>query len=118
MPIALLVATIGALVVTVVGWYGMVGKLPPNAFAGIRTPYTHASPERWYAVHRAGGPFLVLPGAAALAAGLALVPFALLGKLPDALVVSVLIAQAVFILAGALASWAIGTSRAKAELGG
>ena len=112
---ALLVATVGAAVVTLVGWLGLVGKLPRNGWAGIRTPYTMSSNERWNATHRAGGAVMLLGSIAALAAGLAFLPFALAGKLADALTASIVIAVAVLLFLSAIAGWLYGTARAKAQ---
>ena len=38
-------------------------KIPPNRFAGVRLPYTHASRAAWWAANRAGGWLLVILGA-------------------------------------------------------
>jgi uncharacterized membrane protein len=113
----LLVATTGAGAVVVVAWLGMTGKLPRNRIAGIRTPYTLSSDERWLATHRAGGPFLVLGAVAAFAIGLALLPFALAGELGDAFVAAGLSAMAVLVVASALAAWIFGTRSARGLVG-
>ncbi len=112
---ALLVGTLASAAVVVVGWLGFVGKLPRNRLAGIRTSYTLANDERWYAVHRSGGPVMLLGAVAALAAGLAFLPFALAGKVGDALAAAVLIAMAVMLLVAAIGGWLYGVSRAKAQ---
>jgi uncharacterized membrane protein len=46
-------------------------RLPPNRFAGIRTPWTMASEDVWVRTHTAGGPvFMVAGGVIMLAAAL------------------------------------------------
>jgi uncharacterized membrane protein len=116
MVFALLVTTLASTICGFVGFLALAGKLPPNHFAGIRTPFTRRNPENWYAVHQAGSPYLVLLSVAGLAAGLAFVPFALAGKLAGGLVTAIVVAQCALIVAGALLSWWIGTSKAKAQL--
>lgn len=113
MALALAVITIASAAVTVVGWLGFTGRLPRNRWAGIRTGYTMSTDTRWAAAHRAGGPFLVLGGVAATAAGMAFLPFSLAGKVPAALEASVVIGCAVVLVLAALASWLIGTSSAR-----
>ena len=112
---ALLVGTLASGAVVAVGWLGLVGKLPRNRVAGIRTPYTLSSDERWYAVHRAGGPVMLLGAVAAFASGLAFLPFAIAGKVDDALSAAVLIAMVVTGLVAAIGGWLYGVSRARAQ---
>lgn len=116
MAVALLVVTLGGIAVSVVGWLGLLGKLPPNRVAGIRTPYALSSPERWYAVHRAGAPWLLFGGVAVAMAGFAFTPFALAGAVPDALALAVVLVCAAIILVAALGSWQVGVAKAKAQL--
>jgi uncharacterized membrane protein len=59
---------------------GVLGKLRPNWFAGIRTPWTLASRRAWTQTHRIGGWLLIGIGAAVLAAG-AITPAATFGVL-------------------------------------
>ena len=40
----------------------VMGKLRPNWFAGIRTPWTLSSPDVWTRTHRLGGTLMVLIG--------------------------------------------------------
>lgn len=114
---AYLVMTLGAAAVTIVGWYAWLGKLPRQGFAGIRTPYTMANDEQWYAAHRYGAPYLIFGGVAVLAVGLAALPFAIAGSLPVAFSVTVLLACAAVLLGAAFASWYYGVRGAKAHLG-
>jgi uncharacterized membrane protein len=116
MAIALMVTTLAAAVAAYVGFLGLAGKLPPNNVAGIRTPFTRQSAGNWYATHQAGSPYLVLPAVAALAAGLAFVPFAFASKVPDGVITVIVVVQGVLVVAGALLAWRIGTSHAKAKL--
>jgi uncharacterized membrane protein len=59
---------VGALLV-VIG--GVMGKLRPNWFVGIRTPWTLSSRLSWTKTHRLGGWSFVFMGLALVAAGLA-----------------------------------------------
>ena len=111
----LLVATAISAGVIALAWLGFVGKLPRNHIAGIRTPFTLSSEERWYAVHRAGGPVMLLGAVAAFAAGLAFLPFALAGKVADGLAAAIIMVMAVMILVAAVSGWLYGVSRARAE---
>lgn len=117
MGVVLFVTTMAALLLTVVGFLGLTGKLPRNGWVGIRTPYSMRSDEHWLATHREGAAYLIFAGVAAFATGAAFVPFALFGKIEDPLAVAVLLGQAGLILIGAVASWLIGTSRARRQLG-
>lgn len=113
-----LVMALGAAVITVVGWYAWLGKLPRQHIAGIRTPYTMANDEQWYAVHKYGAPYLIFGGVATLAISLAVLPFAIAGALPEAFSAAVLLASAFVILIAALCSWYFGVKAAKAHLAG
>lgn len=117
MWVGFLAVTIGGGVLLTIGILGLVGKLPPNHFAGIRTQYTMSSPDVWYAVHRAGSPVMVLCGVAVVSVGLAFLPFAITGNIPSGLGAIVLAALAVFTLVSVLASWRNGVAGAKKELG-
>ncbi len=94
------------------GVLGLLERLPPNPFAGIRTPYTHASPENWYRTHRAAAPLLIFGGVAVTMAALAFLPFALAGKLSDGLIAVIVIVFAAVLVAVALAAWLYGTKQA------
>lgn len=107
----------GGLVLGWVGWLALTGKLHWQRFAGIRTGYTLSSDQRWEAVHRHGGPYLVFGAVAAVAAALALLPFAIAGALPQRFTVGAVLAIAVVVVGSALLAWRIGESRARAELG-
>ncbi|KAA0241178.1 MAG: SdpI family protein [Chloroflexi bacterium CFX7] len=109
--------TLAGVVLVTIGWLGLQGRLPRNHFAGIRTPYTMRSDETWYATHRHGAPVLIFAGVAAVSAGLALIPFAAAGAVSDGLIAATALAMAGILLVAALASWLIGTRKARAELG-
>ena len=47
----------------------ILGKVRPNWFVGIRTPWTLSSAESWTRTHRAGGWFFVVMGLVLLATG-------------------------------------------------
>jgi uncharacterized membrane protein len=49
-----------------------MGRLKPNWFVGIRTPWTLADPEVWRRTHRVGGRVFFVAGLAIAAAGLLL----------------------------------------------
>lgn len=49
---------------------GLMGKIRPNWFVGIRTPWTLSSKLAWTRTHRVGGWAFVLTGVAVLIAGL------------------------------------------------
>lgn len=117
MAFALLVMTLGGIAGATIGWFSLTGKLPPNRWAGIRTPYTMSSSERWYAAHRAGAPWLIFGGVATAMTGLAFTPFALAGKVPAGLALAVLLGCAAILLVSAIGSWQFGVGRAKSSLG-
>lgn len=107
----------GSMAVMMVGWQGWQGKLRRNPLAGIRTPYSMSSDERWKAVHHHGAPYLIFGGVATFSAALALLPFAIADVLPEMFVTAVVIAIVAVILGSVLAAWRKGISAAKAELG-
>ncbi len=108
---------IGSGVVGYVGWRALQEKLPRQHWAGIRTSYSLANDEQWYAVHRYGAPYLIFGGVATFAAALAMLPFSLAGKLPDGFSAAVLLAAALVMAGSALLSWVMGVRGAKAALG-
>lgn len=67
-----LMPLLGALLV-VLG--NLMGKLRPNWFLGIRTPWTLSSKRSWLLTHRAGGWVLIACGAAFVAAGFVRAPW-------------------------------------------
>ncbi len=54
-----------------------IGKLKPNYFVGIRTPWTLESPDVWRATHRIGGRIFVFGGLSLLLLQFALTPIEL-----------------------------------------
>lgn len=117
MAVALAVVTLAGALFLAIGWMGLVGSLPPNSLVGIRTPYTHKSPENWLATHRAAAPVLIWVGVAVLAAGLAFLPFALFGVLGDRLVLGLVSGLGMLVVVGAVASWLYGTRSARGRPG-
>lgn len=113
MAVALLLVFLGSLTVLMVGILGLIGKLPRNSWAGIRTPYTMSSDENWVKVHQMGSPIMIFGAVAALAASMAFLPFALAGKIDDPLIAIVALASAVILGASAIAAWLVGVARAK-----
>lgn len=94
MAFALALVTLGGVAVVALGWLGWLEKLPPNALAGIRIPYTRRSRENWYATHHAAAPLLIFGGVAIVAAGMAFLPFSIAGKLSDGLAAAISLALA------------------------
>ncbi len=117
MALGLGIVALGGLLFVVLGVLSLLEKLPPNAFAGIRTPYTRRSSDNWYATHRAAAPLMIFGGVAVLMAGLAFFPFSLTGHLSDGLATATVIVLVVVLLTTALAAWLFGTraSRMAAE---
>lgn len=111
--LVMLIVVVGSLAVTLLGVLGLLEKLPPNSFAGIRTPYTRSSPENWYRTHRAAAPLLIWGGVAGTMAGLAFLPFAIAGKLGDGLSSGVVVAIAAVLLICCIAGWLYGEHSAK-----
>lgn len=116
MGFVLLLMAFGSFILTFVGYVGLVGKLPPNPWAGIRTPFTMASPEAWYATHRAAGPPIIFGGVLVFAACAAFAPFALAGKIPESLSLTVASAGAIVILVTVIFAARGGTRQARREL--
>lgn len=116
MWVALLAVLIGSGLIVYIGLRGLMEKLPRQRWAGIRTPYSMANDEQWKAVHRYGSPYLIFGGVAAFATCLAIFPFALAGKLPDAFAVVVVLVAALLLGASALLAWVLGVRGAKASL--
>lgn len=113
MAIVFVLLLAGGLALAVIGWMGLLEKLPPNHFAGIRTPFTMKSADNWYRTHRAAAPLLIFGGVAVTAVALACLPFALLGKLPDGFALTVAVMGAVLVLGTAVGAWLAGTAAAK-----
>lgn len=113
MGVILTITTMASILVTVIGLLGLLKKLPRNSWAGIRTSYTMENDERWELTHYYGAPFLIFAGMAAVAAGLAFVPFTLAGKIGDDLAGGVLVAQGVVVVGGLIVSALYGQSRAR-----
>lgn len=64
---------VGALLI-VIG--NLMGKIRPNWFVGIRTPWTLSSKLSWTKTHRLGGWLFIVMGLAFIAAGIARSPWA------------------------------------------
>lgn len=116
MTVAIGLVLLGAMSLVFLGWLGLIGRLPPNHFAGIRTRFTRQNERNWYETHREAGSILILGGVAVVAAGLALLPFALAGSLSETFTAASVVAMVAILLASAVAAWVIGTRRARARL--
>lgn len=116
MWLILAVVALGSIGVVIVGWMGLVGSLPRNHIAGIRTSFTLSSDAAWKATHRAGGPYMVFGGVAAGMVSLAFLPFAAAGKVSVALTAVVAIVAAAILATTALLAWQVGVRAARREL--
>ena len=110
------IVTLGGMLLVVFGWMGLVGRLPRNGLAGIRTPYTMRSDENWYATHRAAAPLLIFGGVAIFMAGLAFFPFTIAGKISTGLASAVTIALVVVLFIDVIAAWQFGVHSARSSL--
>jgi uncharacterized membrane protein len=117
MWIAFLAMAFGGTTLMTVGWMALQGRLKRQHWAGIRTSYTMANDEQWYATHRHAAPYLIFGGVAALAMSLSLLPFALAGQLPDVFSITMALIIAAVTLFAVLTSWRSGVRGAKVELG-
>ncbi len=117
MALPLAIIAVGGMVLIILGWMGLTGRLPRNGIAGIRTPYTMKSDQHWYAAHRNGAPILIFGGVAVFMTGLAFFPFTIADKVPPGLAFSVTLAMTCILLVSALVSWQVGVRGAKRELG-
>ncbi len=117
MWVGFLVMMLGGALLTAVGWVAWLGKLPRQYIVGIRTPYTMATDEQWFATHKYGAPYLIFGGVATLAMSLAVLPFAIAGAVPTAFASAVLLVATLVVLSAALCSWYFGVRAAKAHLG-
>jgi uncharacterized membrane protein len=112
---ALAVVTLGGVLIVAIGWLGLLEKLPPNWFAGIRIPFTMRSRENWYATHHAAAPLLILGGVAIVAAGMAFLPFSLAGKLSDGLAAGISLALAGVLIVTVAAAALVGVKSARSR---
>jgi uncharacterized membrane protein len=117
MGFALLLVMIGGTLFALVGVLGLVGKLPRNHIAGIRTSYTLSSDEAWEKTHRAAAPFLIFGGVAVAMAGLAFAPFAFAGSIATGVAVAVILVCAALLVGAAFAALFVGTNSARGPAG-
>jgi len=115
MAVVFLVIAAGSAMVLAIGIFALLGKLPRNGWAGIRTPYTMRSDENWLRTHRFGAPLLIFGSVATLSASIAFLPFALAGKVSDGLAGAVSLSCAAVLGASAIAAWLYGVNKAKAS---
>ncbi len=116
MAVGMGLVTLGGLLIIVLGWLGLVGRLPRNGVAGIRTPYTMRSDENWAATHRGAAPLLIFGGVAIFVAGLAFFPFTLAGKVSGGVAGAVTLVLVVVLVADVILAWQVGVRSAKATL--
>lgn len=67
--VAGVILAVAGVAVVALGRLGQRGRLPLQAWAGIRTRSTMRSDESWMAAHRAGGPLIEFAGWSAVALG-------------------------------------------------
>jgi uncharacterized membrane protein len=108
MVVGLIVIILAGLALVVVGYLGLTSKLAPNHFAGIRTRFTRASESNWYAAQRAGAPWMIFGGVAAMMAGLAFLPFVIAGKLSTGPALAINIVLLAIIVISAIGAWVFG----------
>lgn len=104
MAVAMMVTTLAALAMLTLGLMGLLGRLPRNHFAGVRTRATLASDEAWHEAHRVGSAPLIFAAVASLMAGLAFLPIVTADKVGDGLALGIIVLQGVLVVGGALAS--------------
>jgi uncharacterized membrane protein len=88
--VSTIVALLIGLLFMVLGNY--MGKIRPNWFVGIRTPWTLSSEESWNKTHRLGGKVFVVMGFVIAAASLFQKPWILLGSIGLLLIATVVLA--------------------------
>jgi uncharacterized membrane protein len=113
--IAFLVLLLVGGIVAAVGVLGLLGRLPPNSWAGIRLPYTMACDKRWYDTHRGAAPVFIFGGVAVAVVNLSFLPFAIAGRIPDGLALVVVLASAFAILLVVLQAALVGVRFAQAR---
>ncbi len=118
MAVALMLTTLASIALVTVGLMALLGRLPRNHFAGIRTNATMASDDAWAEAHRAGGAPLIFAAVAALAMGLAFLPFVVAGEVGDGLAVGIVVAQVVLLAGGAVAAWVLAERAARQRVPG
>jgi uncharacterized membrane protein len=111
----LAIVAAGSFAIVFLGYMGLMGKLPPNRWAGIRTPFTRSSDENWYNTHRAAAPVMIFGGVLVLAVSMAFLPFSIAGRLGDAWAVGAAAACAVLTVITVAMGWYAGTSYAAAR---
>ena len=115
--VAFLAMALGAGALAVVGRKSTNGTLPPNRWAGIRTPYTFSSEDAWYSTHRHAGPVLERSGVIVAVAAVGCLILALVEVFTVALAAVAALVLSTAMVAAALYAWAHGTARARRELG-
>ena len=113
MGFALLLVMLGGAAFASIGVLGLLGRLPRNHFAGIRTRYTLSSDEAWDRTHRAAAPYLIFGGVAVTMAGLAFAPFAFAGSITTGVSVAVIMVCALLLVIAAFAALFVGTNSAR-----
>ena len=113
MGVVLVITTLASLSAMVVGLMGLLGRLPRNHFAGVRTAATLASDEAWAEAHRVGSAPMIFGAVAAVMAGLAFTPFVLAGEIGTGVAATTAVAQALLLGTGAVVSWVMADRAAR-----
>lgn len=108
-----LITLAGSLIVAA-GRAGRRGMISPQARFGIRTPATGASPDAWYAAHRAAGPWVTAAGWVVTIAGLII----MLGQPSGGDAMRIAVFAAVVAAAGVVWAVVVGNRAASAQRNG
>jgi uncharacterized membrane protein len=109
------VLLVGGSTVAAVGFLGLLGRLPPNDWAGIRTRFTRSSDEHWYATHRAAAPIMIFGAIPVAVAAFAFLPFVLLGEVGMSVITGLALGSAAIILVTTIAGAWYGVAHAKSH---
>ena len=101
----------GGLPILLIGLLGSMRKLTRSRWLGLPTVLGVDSDELWFEAHFAGGAALLFGGVAVVMAGLAFGPFALLGIVPTAMSIAVIVAQLVVLITSVVVGSIVGAGR-------
>lgn len=113
--ILLTVAALAGFAMAFLGYMGLLGKLPPNGYAGIRTSFTMATSENWYDTHKAASPVMMFGGILVFSVALAFLPFAYAGEVSGTVGFVVVVLCGVLTIMTTALGWYAGTAYAAAR---